>query len=289
MELFKRSGYRPMLRFVLTGPKGTGKSSIFSRLSPQASASTKSGPSQTVPVPPALFSVVTLDFPSPTFSSITQREYIPQVLSSAHAIVYCMKDPQDANLAQLPALLQNCELTPQLFVILHKIDQVDRDQQAGHIEAAIATATQNGIPAINCFATSLFDGSLAGAFSQMIGRLLPAFDRLKQSVDLIAASLKNSRVVILDGATFLSICDSARDRPNQHQPVFDFFLRLHSRRNPIKTICFESNGSGIVYTTLSKTTGIFVVSSEATLTTDAILFNLQRAIPLLKDLVALPV
>jgi Ras-related GTP-binding protein A/B len=232
---------------------------------------------------------VTLDFPSPTFSSITQRESIPQVLSSAHAIVYCMKDPEDDNIRQLPALLQNCELTPRLFVILHKIDLIEARNQGEHIQAAVETANQNGIPRENCFATSLFDGSLARAFSQMIARLLPTFARLKHSVDLIASALKNSRVVVLDGATFLPICDSNPEKPDQHQPVFDFFLRVHPRRNPIKTICFESNGSAIVYTVLSRTTGIFVVAGEPTVTTDAILFNLRRAIPVLSDLVTLPV
>jgi hypothetical protein len=274
-----------MLRLVLAGSKGTGKSSIFSRVSPQASGPTKSGASQTIPIAPALFSVVTLDFPSPTFSAVTQREFIPQVLSNAHAIIFCLKDSKDDNLKQFTRLSRLCHVSPGLFVIIHKIDRVDRDQQAAVFNEAVATAAEVQIPADHCFATSLFDGSLTRAFSQIIARLLPRFAQLRRVVDLFAGSFKSSRVIILDGATFLPILDSDPGRADQPQAIFEFFLRTYPKRNPLQTLTFESNSSVAVYAIISKTAGIFVSSTEPSVTTDAIMFNIQRIVPTLKGLV----
>lgn len=277
-----------MLRFVLAGPKGTGKSSIFSRLSPQATGTTKHGISQTIPIPPALFSVVTLDFPSSTFS-LTQRDSIPQVLSNAHAIIYCMKDQHDDNLRQLHSLLQNSDLKPQMFVLFHQIDRIEKDNQAAAIEEAVATAGEVGIPKERVFATSLFDGSLTNAFSKSVAALIPKYEKIEKIVELLAKSLKGSRIIIVDAATFLPVCDSAPDRAEQLQPIFDFFLKMYPRKNTMKKLMFECNNSTIVYRTLSKTTGIFVASLDSSVTTDAILFNVDRARPMLKELISLNV
>jgi GTPase SAR1 family protein len=274
-----------MIRLVLAGSKGTGKSSIFSRVSPQASAPTKSGATQTIPIPPALFSVVTLDFPSPTFSAVTQREFIPQVLSNAHAIIFCLKDSKDDNLKQFTRLSRTCDLSPRLFVVLHKIDRLDRDQQAAVFGEAVATAAEVQIGADDCFATSLFDGSLTRAFSQIVARLLPKFAQLRHVVNLFATSFKSSRVIVLDGATFLPICDSDPGRADQPQPIFEFFLRTYPKRNPLQTLAFECNSSVVVYAVIGSTAGIFVSSTEPSVTTDAILFNIQRIVPLLRRLV----
>lgn len=276
-----------MLRFVLAGPKGTGKSSIFSRLSPQASGSTKSGVSQTVPIPPSLFSVVTLDFPSPTFSALTQRESIPQVLANAHAIIYCMKDSKDDNLRQLQSLLQSCDLSPRLFVLLHQIDRINSENQASYIAESIETAGEIGVPPEKCFATSLFDGSLTQSFSKIVADLIPNYNNLQKCVTNLSKSLRGSRVVILDASTFLPICDSSPDKSEQQQPIFDFFLKIYPKKNSMKTLKFECNSSVLVYTVLSKTAGVFVSSVENSVTTDAILFNVERATPMLKELINL--
>jgi GTP-binding protein EngB required for normal cell division len=272
-----------MIPLVLAGSKGTGKSSIFSRVSPQASSPTKSGATQTIP--PALFSVMTLDFPSPTFSAGTQRDSIPQVLLNAHAIIFCLKDSKDDNLKQFKRLWAARERSPRLFVVLHKIDRVD--QQAIVFSEMVATAAEIEIPADHCFATSLFDGSLTRAFSQIVARLLPKFAELRRVVDLFARAFKASRVIVLDGATFLPICDSDPTRTEDPQAIFEFFLRTYPRRNPLQTLTFESSSSVVVYAVISNTAGIFVSSTEPSMTTDAILFNLQRIAPKLKDLVTL--
>jgi hypothetical protein len=91
--------------------------------------------------------------------------------------------------------------------------------------------------------------------------------------------------MILDAATFLPICDSGPEKTDQPQPIFDFFLRLYPKNNPMKTLMFECNSSVVVYTKLSKTTGIFVSSTEPSVTTDTVLFNVERAAPTLKRLV----
>lgn len=275
-----------MLRFVLAGPKGTGKSSIFSRLSPQATGITKSGISQTIPIPPALFSVVTLDFPSSTFS-LTQRDSIPQVLANAHAIIYCMKDQKDDNLRQLHSLLQNSDLKPQMFVLFHQIDRIEKDNQGGAITEAIATAGEVGIGKERVFPTSLFDGSLTNAFSKIVAALIPKYDRVEKTVEQLSASLKGSRVIILDAATFLPICDSSPERTEQLQPIFEFFLKMYPRKNIMKKLMFECNNSVVVYRTLSKTTGIFVSALDSSVTTDAVLFNVERTKPMLKELISL--
>jgi GTP-binding protein EngB required for normal cell division len=273
-----------MLRFVLAGAKSTGKSTIISRFSRQASGPARSGATQTIPIPPAVFSVVTLEFPSPTISALTQRESIPQVLANAHAIIFCLKDPKDPNLAQFHRLLQNCDLSPRLFIILHKVDRIDKESQPAVLRDVHETAAAVGVAPDGCFATSMFDGSLTRAFSQIVANLLPNFAVLKRNVELLAGSFKAARVIVLDGATFLPICDSEPANPKQPQPIFDFFLRIYPRRNPLKTFVFECNSSVVVYTLISKAVGIFVSSTEQTLTTDAILFNVRRAIPTLKAL-----
>ncbi|OHT11405.1 hypothetical protein TRFO_19132 [Tritrichomonas foetus] len=271
-----------MLRFVLAGPKGTGKSSIYSHLSPQATGSTKSGASQTIPIPMTLFSVVTLDFPS----AITQRDSIPQVLSNAHAIIYCMKNPKDENLQQLKSLLTSCGLNPKQYILLHQIDRIEKEEQAQKIEESKQTAESVGIPHNHCFATSLFDGSLKRSFSQILADFLPQYTKLTRCVRNLASSFHPCHIIIVDAATFLPIYDSDPEKGEQPQPIFDFFLRIYSRKNPMKTLMFECNSSVVVYTALSKTTGIFVSSTnENAITTDAILFNVQRALPTLRELV----
>jgi hypothetical protein len=273
-----------MLRFVLAGGKGTGKSTIISRFSRQASGPTRSGANQTIPIPPALFSVVTLEFPSPTISALTQRDSIPQVLVHAHAIIFCLKDPKDSNLQQFHRLLVNCDLTPRLFVILHKVDRIEKENQPAVLRDVCETASAVGIAPESCFATSMFDGSLTLAFSQIVGRLLPNFVALKRCVEALSGAFKAARVIVLDGATFLPICDSDPTNSKQPQPIFDFFLKIYPRRNPLKTLVFECNSSVVAYTVISKTAGIFVASTDTSLTTDAILFNVRRAIPTLKSL-----
>jgi hypothetical protein len=273
-----------MLRFVLAGAKGTGKSTIISRFSRQASCSTRFGANQTLPIPPALFSVVTLEFPSPTISALTHRESIPQVLANAHAIIFCLKGPKDANLQQFHRLLLNCDLSPKLFAILHKVDRIEKENQPAVIRDLRETAAAFGIAEESCFATSMFDGSLTRAFSQIVANLLPNFATLKRSIELLATSFKSARIIILDAATFLPICDSDPANSKQPQPIFDFFLKEYPKRNSLKTFVFESSSSVVVYTVLSKTAGIFVASTEQSVTTDAILFNVRRAIPTLKPL-----
>jgi Ras-related GTP-binding protein A/B len=206
------------------------------------------------------------------------------VLANAHAIIFCLKDPKDPNLGQFHRLLQNCDLSPRLFVFLHKADRVDKDSQPAVLRDVQETGAAVGIAPDGCFATSMFDGSLTRAFSQIVANLLPNFAVLKRNVELLAASFKSARVIVLDGATFLPICDSDPANPKQPQPIFDFFLRIYPRRNPLKTFVFECNSSVVVYTLISKTAGIFVSSAEQALTTDAILFNVQRALPTLKAL-----
>lgn len=274
-----------MLRFVLAGPKGAGKSSIFSRLSPQASGSTKSGTIQTTPIPPALFSVVTLDFPSSTFSSITQRDAIPQVILNAHAIIYVTKESNVENLKQLNSLLSNCDLTPKLFFLLHQIDRIDKDEQTKLINQSHELAKQEGICEENCFATSLFDGSLTYAFSSIISHMLPQYEKLNIAIKNLAKSLKADRILICDAATFLPVCSSNPDKLDLPQPIFDFFLRVYPKKNPLVTLTFECNNSVVVFTTISDTTGIFICSTNTSITTDAIMFNIQRALPTLKELV----
>jgi hypothetical protein len=271
-----------MLRFVLAGAKGTGKSTIISRFSRQASGPTRLGANQTIP--PAVFSVVTLEFPSPTISALTQRDSIPQVLANAQAIIFCLKDPKDSNLQQFCRLLQNCDLRPKLFVILHKVDKIEKENQPAVIREVGETAAVVGVSPECCFATSVFDGSLTRAFSQIVANLLQNFAALKRAVEVLAASFKNARVIVLDAATFLPICDSDPSSSKQPQPIFDFFLRAYPRRNPLETLVFECSSSVVVYTVLSETAGIFVSSTEQSLTTDAVLFNVQRAIPTIRPL-----
>ena len=272
-----------MLRFVLAGPKGAGKSSIYSHLSPQATGPSKTGSGQTVSIPSTLFSIMTLDFPL----AMTQRDTIPQVLSNAHAIIYCMKSSRDENLQQLQSLLSSCGIkVPKQYVLLHQVDLVEKEEQAEKFNEAKQTAEAAGIPSERCFMTSLFDGSLKRSFSKIVADFLPKYNQLTKCVSNLAASFQSCHIVIVDAATFLPICDSDPEKGEQPQPIFDFFLRIYSRKNPMKTLMFECNLSVVVYTVLSKTTGIFISSTnEESMTTDAILFNVERALPTLRELV----
>jgi hypothetical protein len=174
-----------------------------------------------------------------------------------------------------------------MYAILHRIDCVEKDQRAAVIEGFKKNCSDFGILPEHCFATSLFDGSLTRAFSTIVSTLLPRFDRLENVVKSLANAFKQSRVMILDAATFLPVCDSDPEKIDQPQPIFDFFLRLYPRNNPMKTLMFECTTGVVVYTKLSKTTGIFVSTTEPTVPGDAVMFNIRRAIPVLKEFVSL--
>lgn len=283
-----------VLRFVLAGQKGAGKSSIYSHLSPQAIGSTKSGNRQTIPISMTLLSIVTLDFPS----AIGQRDTIPQVLSNAHAIIYVMKDPKDEYLQQLKSLLTSRGLDNsnstggkvRVYVLLHQIDRIDKEKQEDSLQEAIETASNADIEKDHVFATSIFDSSLKRSFSRIISDFIPMYNQLEKCVNNLASSFhfvdQPCHVVIVDAATFLPIYDNDPDKDDQLQPIFDFFLNIYTLKNPMKTLTFESNNAVVVYTALSKTAGIFVSSTnEESVTTDAILFNVQRALPTLRELV----
>ena len=271
-----------MLKFVLAGAKGIGKSSIFSRIMPQNVSITQS---QSY-VPPALFSLVTLDFPSPTFSDLTQQDSIPQVISSASGIIYCLKDPDDNNLSQLCNILQSCGLKPNIFVLLHQVDKLPKDQQSESLSELKNKCNELGISENNCYATSLFDGSLTKAFTGIINCLLPNFNEIKQKIVMLSKSFNGSRVILVDNASFLPICDSeSNGNTVQLQPIFDFYLKSYAKQNPMKTFKFECDSNVIVFQKISKTTGIFVSSTFENITTDAILFNIKRIKPSLKEFV----
>jgi len=274
-----------MLRFVLVGPKAVGKSSIFSRLSPQANGFAKFGSSQTIPIPPALFSVVTLDFPSPTFSSLTQRDSIPQVFSNAHAVIFVLSDPKDESMVELYSLLMRHNFSQKRFILLHQIDKYEKDAQTSKLNELALNAEKVGIPITNCFATSLFDGSLSKTFSKIVTSQMPHFNQLQIYVNLIAQACQANRVIICDSATFLPICDSSDNRSENPQPICEYFLKIYPKKKSIKTISFECESSIVVFTMVSATTGIFVSSSSSNITTDSILFNIKRSLPKLQELI----
>lgn len=282
------------ISFVLAGQKGAGKSSIYSQFSPQATGSTKSGNRQSAPIPMTLFSIVTIDFPS----VIMQRDTLPQYISTANVIIYVMKDPKDEYLQQFKSLLTSCGLDNsnstggevRMYVLFHQIDRIDKEKQSDSIQEAVDTARNAGIEENHVFATSLFDGSLKRSFSKIISDFIPSYNQLEKCVNNLARSFQfmdqPCHVVIVDAATFLPIFDNDPEKDEQLQPIYDFFINSYSPENQMKTLTFESNSAVVVYTTLSKTTGIFVSSTnEESITTDAILFNIQRAIPTLRDLV----
>lgn len=274
-----------MLKFVLAGAKGIGKSSIFSRIMPQNVSITRSQSNSQAYVPPALFSIVTLDFPSPTFSDLTQSDSIPQVISSACGIIYCLKDPDDDNLNQLCSILRNCGLNPNIFVLLHQVDKIQRDEQSNNLNVLKRKCSAIGIDENNCFATSLFDGSLTKAFTRIVNSLLPNIREIKQKIGMLSESFSGSRVVLVDNASFLPICDSDENgSPLQLQPIFDFYLKAYAKRNPMKTFSFVCDTNAIVFQKISKTAGVYVSTSSDNISTDAILFNLRRLKPSLKAL-----
>lgn len=284
-----------MLSFVLAGQKGAGKSSIYSHLSPQATLSTKFGNRQTIPIPMTLFSIVTLDFPS----TIVQSDSIPQVLSDSHAVIYCMTNPQDDYLVQLKTFLTdrgldnpqvNSSRKTRMYVLLHQIDRIEKEFQDQTYQTAVSAAEAIGIPADHVFTTSLFDGSLKRSFSKIVSDFMPQYSKLEKCVTNLARSFQfmdqPCHIVIVDAATFLPIYDNDPEKDDQLPPIFDFFLNIYPMKNPMKTLTFESNSSVLIYTTLSKTTGILVSSTnEESITTDAILFNVQKALPTLRELV----
>lgn len=275
-----------MQRFVLVGQQGVGKSSIFSRLSPQATSLTKLGSSQTIPIPPALFSVVTLDFPSPNFTLSTPLENIPQVFSTADAIIFVMIDPEDPNLKDLFSLLTRYNLQQHRYVLFHQVDKVDKDQQEELFQKAVENAKANGIPAENCFETSLFDGSISRTIPKIVASLMPHFKELEEYVKKIHTACKATRVIICDSATFLPICDTMPDRPEQPLPIFEYLLHIYPKGKELKTVTFECNTSVVVFTPITEKAGIFIATSANGVTTDAILFNIKRALPTLSKLIA---
>lgn len=274
-----------MLRFVLAGPKGVGKSSIFSKLSPQVSVMSKTGINQTIPIPPSLFSIVTLDFPSTTFSSLTQRDSIPQVLTNSHGIIFVIKDKNFENLREFYSLLQNCEIAPRLFVLFHQFDKLEKESQIEALSSIEHLAEEINLPKENIFKTSLFDGSLSTAFSHIISTLIPNFATLQSIINSISSSISASRVILCDASTFLPICDTAPDRSEQMQPIFDYFLRLYPKKKHLKTISFEANNTIVVFTSISQTVSIFVTVSISGVTPDSIMFNIQRAQPFIENLI----
>lgn len=209
-----------------------------------------------------------------------------------------MKDPKDEYLQQLKTLLTSCGLDNsnstgdkvRMYVLFHQIDRLDKENQSDQIREAIKTAQEAGIEEDHVFATSLFDGSLKRSFSKIVSDFIPSYDQLERCVNNLACSFQfmdqPCHVVIVDAATFLPIFDNDPEKDDQLQPIFDFFINIYPLKNPMKTLTFESNSAVVVYTSLSKTTGIFVSSTnEESVTTDAILFNIQRALPTLRELV----
>ena len=274
-----------MLRFVLVGQQGVGKSSIFSRLSPQATSLTKYGSSQTIPIPPALFSVVTLDFPSPNFTLSTPLENIPQVFSTADALIFVMIDPQDANLADLVSLLKKYNLTPKVYVLLHQIDKCDKNDQPELFAKAKQNAKINGLSEENCFETSLFDGSINRTIPKIVASLMPHIKELNEYAQKIHTSCQASRVMICDSATFLPICDTEPNKPEQPSAIFEYLLHIYPKGKDMKSVTFECNNSVVVFSPINDKAGIFISSTSSGVTTNAIQFNIARALPTLQKLV----
>ena len=133
--------------------------------------------------------------------------------------------------------------------------------------------------------TSLFDGSLTRAFSIIVSSLIPRFEALKSNLLTLAQSICADRIILCDASTFLPIFDNASDRPEQTQPFFDYFLRIYPKKKHLKTMTFEANNAVVVFTIISELAGIFVSASNQNITTDSIMFNIHRALPLIQELV----
>ena len=274
-----------MLRFVLVGQQGVGKSSIFSRISPQATSLTKYGSSQTIPIPPALFSVVTIDFPSPNFTLSTPLENIPQVFSTADAIIFVMVDPEDPNLSDLLSLLKKYSLQPKVYVLLHQIDKFDKSEQPELFEKVKENAKNNGISEENCFETSLFDGSISRTIPKIVASLMPKINELEECAQRIHKACQATRVLICDSATFLSVCDTNPNRPELPTAIFEYILHIYPKGKDLKAVTFECNNSVIVYSPINEKAGIFISSASNSVTTTAIQFNIKRALPQLQQLI----
>lgn len=276
-----------MYRFVLVGQQGVGKSSIFSRLSPQSSPSLALGSNQSVPIPPALFSVVTLDFPSTNFTSSTSLDNLPQVLSTAHAILFIMSDPEDPNLNDLISLLTKYNLNQKRYVFLHQVDKFDKESYPYLLEKAKQNASRNGIDESHFFETSLFDGSINRTIPKIVTSLMPHYSELENYIAKLHKSCNATCVIICDAATYLPICNSMPNQPEQPTSIFEFILKVYPKGNKLTSVIFECNNSVVVFKPINDKAGIFITSSADGVTTDGIQFNINHALPTLRKLISI--
>lgn len=275
-----------MFRFVLVGQQGVGKSSIYSRLSPQSSPSLALGSNQSVPIPPALFSVVTLDFPSSNFTSSTPLDSLPQVLLNAHAILFIMSDPEDPNLSDLVQLLNKYNLEQKRYVFLHQVDKFDKDDYPAIVEKAKANAKKNGVDDNHFFESSLFDGSINRTIPKIVTSLMKRYNELEEYVAKIHEACDATCVIVCDAATFLPICNSMPNSPESPTSIFEFLLKVYPKGNELKSLSFECNSSVIAYKPINDKAGIFISSIADGVTTDGLMLNITRAIPKLRSLLS---
>lgn len=257
--------------FVLIGSRSTDKHALSSSLSPHILKAASPALLQNTP---SLFSLSTLDFPSPNFSPHASHS-LPKALSAAAAVIYVISDTS-SELSTFSTFLQ-LQLPQPTFLFL-LADDVDA------LQSISESLVQFAFPLENAFVVSLFDGSLVRAMSAIVQRLIPSFSSLQSIIDQLADTCRMDRVILCDSLGFLPIYDTHPDRPENTDPLFTFLVQSLPKSRELDNIAFECNGATAIYVPLLPYAGILTVCSDPSIMTDAIIFNLQQAAPLICDI-----
>lgn len=194
------------------------------------------------------------------------------------------------------ALRSNSE-NPKIFCLVHKMDLVpeDKREEVFNKQKAVVADIVKELETL-CFATSIWDETLYGAWSQIVYSLIPNVAELENQLLSFCEACGADEVVLFERATFLVI-SHAMQRPFKDEHRFEkisniikqFKLSCTKSQAQFNSMQVCSSRFSALIDLFTPTTYIMVVSSEPSFRPAAIHLNIQNARPFFERHISLDV
>eukprot|EP00118_Oscarella_pearsei_P025250 m.307834 g.307834 ORF g.307834 m.307834 type:complete len:310 (+) comp42888_c0_seq1:76-1005(+) len=184
----------------------------------------------------------------------------------------------------LEAILQNSP-DAKVFCLIHKMDLVQEDQRHQIYLEREQELKKFSLPLeCVCFSTSIWDETLYKAWSSIVYQLIPNVKQLEANLDHFAEIVEADEVLLFERATFLVISQSMR---RKHTDVHRFEkisniikqFKLSCSKLQAQFQCMEVRNSRFAafVDVFTSNTYVMVITSDATLSSAAMLVNIRNA------------
>jgi len=188
--------------------------------------------------------------------------------------------------------LQEFSPNAKIFVLMHKMDLIQKDQREALYQTRIERLKELSLPfLITCFQTSIWEETLYKAWSRIVYSLIPNAEIIQQHLHQFMSITEAEEVVLFEKATFLDISHTTQERSEEVYKDGQRFERISNIIKMFKLSCMKSGGTQLQSMRIHNTnfdafiyeftsnTYIMVIVSDPEVQTTATLLNIKNARP----------